>query len=70
MDFKKERKSITIAHTILKYAVDNFQAQGYDVDDEWFKNQMAVCGKLIKACADRQLGNANSLIDKIDNNLN
>ena len=70
MDFKKERKSITVAHSILKYAVDHFHAQGYDVNDEWFKNQMAVCGKLIKACADRQLGNANPLIDKIDRDLN
>lgn len=69
MDFKKERKSITVAHSILKYAVDHFNAQGYDVSDEWFKNQMAVCGKLIKACADRQLGNPNSLIDKIDRDL-
>lgn len=70
MDFKKERKSITIAHEVLKYAVEHFHSQGYDVNDEWFKNQMAVCGKLIKACADRQLGNSNTLIDKIDRDLN
>ena len=36
MDFKKERQSITIAHHVLKYAVEHFHAQGYDVNDEWY----------------------------------